>query len=63
MGMTPCPTCQRSVSTEAAACPGCGHQFKAAGGINLRDPVHALGVVLISFFLIVVVGVAYLSAR
>ena len=57
MGMTKCPTCSRDVSTEAAACPSCGHQFKSAGGINLRDPVHFIGVVVtVLFFVGLVVG-------
>jgi hypothetical protein len=34
------------VSSEAAACPQCGHQFKAAGGINLKDPIHVIGILL-----------------
>ena len=41
-----CPTCQRDVSSEARACPQCGHQFKAAGGINLKDPIHVIGILL-----------------
>jgi hypothetical protein len=30
MPLTKCPTCARDVSTEAVACPHCGHPFKAS---------------------------------
>lgn len=43
MALTKCPSCGREVSTEAVSCPNCGHQFKYAGGINLKDPVHIVG--------------------
>lgn len=42
-----CPTCKGEVSTEAAACPKCGHAFKSPGGLNLRDPVHVIGLLLL----------------
>jgi len=57
-----CPSCRSDVSTEAAACPKCGHQFvyaggfKHAGGINLKDPVHRMGLLICVIFL---VGVIY----
>jgi len=54
--MTKCPTCQQPVSTKATACPKCGHQFKAPGGINLRDPVHVIGCLLVVVFVVAVVG-------
>jgi uncharacterized paraquat-inducible protein A len=52
MAMTSCPSCQAEISTEAAACPKCGHQFKSAGGINLRDPVHQIGVIVAGVLLL-----------
>jgi DNA-directed RNA polymerase subunit RPC12/RpoP len=60
--LTKCPSCDSDVSTEAAACPKCGHQFvfaggfKYAGGINLKDPVHRIGLFICVIFL---VGVIY----
>lgn len=45
--LTKCPSCQREVSSEAAACPQCGHPFKTqktVGSIDLKDPVHLVGV-------------------
>jgi len=44
-----CPECGTDVSDAAAACPKCGHPLKAtpAGGINSRDPVHVIGVILV----------------
>jgi hypothetical protein len=59
MPMTKCPTCGNGVSTDAVLCPKCGHQFKAAGAFNLKDPVHLGGciviVVLLAFMLIMAV--------
>ena len=46
MLLTKCPSCQADVSTKAVACPKCGHQFKYAGRINLKDPVHIVGVII-----------------
>lgn len=62
MPMTICPTCSNDVSTEAASCPKCGHQFKSAGGINLSDPVHMIGVVLVVIIFGVVILAAFLSS-
>ena len=53
--LTRCPSCQSAVSTEAAACPTCGHQFKYAGGINLKDPVHVIGLIVTALIAIGVV--------
>ena len=41
--LTKCPSCNSDISVHAAACPKCGHQFKYAGRVNLKDPVHLLG--------------------
>ncbi len=43
MPLTKCPSCSSEVSTKAASCPKCGHQFKFSGGVNLKDPVHVIG--------------------
>lgn len=59
MALFKCPSCQREVSNKAAACPGCGHQFKYAGGLNLKDPVHILGILAI---LVLVALVIFASA-
>jgi uncharacterized paraquat-inducible protein A len=50
-----CPACKIEVSTEAAACPRCGHAFKKAG-FNIKDPVHLVGLVLC---VLVLAGIAY----
>ena len=47
--MIKCPACSCEVSSQAAACPQCGHLFKSAGAINLRDPVHLVGIALVTF--------------
>ncbi len=56
-----CPACGRDVSIRAPACPHCGEPFKLAaanpGGINMRDPIHVIGVVIAA-----VVGIGALMA-
>src|ERR1700687_2384371 len=37
MPMTKCPTCGSDVSTDAASCPKCGHQFKSAGAFSMKE--------------------------
>jgi hypothetical protein len=52
-----CPACRREVSTGAAACPQCGHQFApVAGGISARDPVHIVGILLV---VLMAVGIVF----
>lgn len=51
MDLKPCPSCSAPVSPKAAACPKCGHTFRSPGGINLKDPVHLIGLALAVFFL------------
>ncbi len=58
MGLTACPSCEGQVSVHAALCPKCGHQFKTPGSLNLQDPVHLMGLVIIA--LSVVGGAVYL---
>ncbi|NCB05194.1 MAG: hypothetical protein EOM69_06690 [Clostridia bacterium] len=45
-----CPACGRPVSCNAAACPACAEPISRAtantGRINMRDPVHVVGVAL-----------------
>jgi predicted amidophosphoribosyltransferase len=55
-----CPTCQNQVSVTATSCPKCGHTFKQAGGVNLKDPVHIAG--LIVCVIIIVLVVIYILA-
>ena len=49
MPLIKCPECGLEVSSEAASCPKCGHPLKArpSGGINTKDPVHVIGIVLV----------------
>jgi predicted amidophosphoribosyltransferase len=59
MALVKCPSCGRDVSTKAASCPQCGHQFKdvgVVGGINLRDPVHFVGLVIAG---LVILGILF----
>lgn len=51
MNLRPCPSCSTSISPQAVACPKCGHAFKTPGGINLKDPVHIIGLALAALFL------------
>jgi uncharacterized paraquat-inducible protein A len=54
--LSKCPSCRADVSTEAASCPKCGHLFKYAGGINLQDPVHVIGLIICA---LIVIGVVW----
>ena len=56
MGLTACPSCEGQVSTQAAVCPKCGHQFKTPGSVNLKDPVHMVGLVVVVLFVVGVAG-------
>jgi len=56
-----CPACGRDVSDAATSCPHCGQPLRqqmtpAAGGINMSDPVHVIGVVVAVIILVVFVG-------
>jgi predicted amidophosphoribosyltransferase len=50
--LTKCPSCSSEVSTKAASCPKCGHQFKSAGGLNLSDPVHIVGLIIVGLMIL-----------
>jgi membrane-anchored glycerophosphoryl diester phosphodiesterase (GDPDase) len=36
-------------------CPKCGHRFKYAGGVNLKDPVHVIGLGICAIIIISVI--------
>jgi uncharacterized paraquat-inducible protein A len=63
MTLIRCPECETQVSDAAAACPQCGHPLKAtpAGGINMNDPVHLIGIA-VAVLIIVWVTLATLNA-
>ena len=59
--LTKCPTCKQAVSSAAATCPHCGellHVSKSETAINMKDPVHFIGVLLAA---IVVIGIIILT--
>jgi predicted amidophosphoribosyltransferase len=47
MSLIKCPSCDKDVSKKAAACPHCGLQIKYPGRINLKDPVHIFGIIIV----------------
>lgn len=56
-----CPTCGKQVSNNAATCPNCGEiinskMTKNAGAINLKDPVHLIGVIISILVILAVVS-------
>lgn len=69
MPLVKCPACGKSVSPNAPACLGCGEPIKssvekASGAINLKDPVHVIGLILVGIFiLVIIVGVVAEVAR
>lgn len=58
MGLIQCPTCTKEISDRAPVCIHCGEPIKSTvetaygGGINLRDPVHVIGIVVCILVLI-----------
>jgi uncharacterized paraquat-inducible protein A len=62
MALIKCPECDSEVSSEAAACPKCGHPLKAkpAGGINTQDPVHVVGIIVV---VIIIIGIVVFGAQ
>jgi predicted amidophosphoribosyltransferase len=62
MSLIKCPACGRDVSKNAPSCPGCGEPIKssvekASGAINMKDPVHLIGVI---FAIAVLLGIILL---
>lgn len=53
--LTRCPSCRSDVSKMADFCPKCGHRFKYAGGVNLKDPVHRIGLGICAIIIISVI--------
>ena len=59
-----CRACGNPVSANAAACPHCGEPVNLShagdGRINLRDPIHVIGVVVAliaaALFIVMIVG-------
>lgn len=45
MALIPCPACSRQVSTQAVACPGCGHPGDAASPAAGGGVTRMLGTV------------------
>ena len=61
MGMMTCVDCEKEISDKVHTCPGCGHPYvRAATGLNMRDPVHILGVAVI---VVMVVSVVFMISQ
>lgn len=45
-----CPACKGSVSTEATACPKCGHRFPRE--VSTQSPIVVVGALLLMIFLV-----------
>jgi len=58
-----CPACGQQVSQNAAACPACAEPIRPErtnqSGINLRDPVHVLGVLLCVAIIVIAAAVLH----
>lgn len=61
-----CPACGRPVSCNAAACPACAEPISRAtantGRINMRDPVHFIGVVASAIVLLFLLAICWEAA-
>ena len=60
-----CPTCGNDVSENAPACPRCGEIINEktapyTGTIDMKDPVHFVGV-MISIFVIIFIVIAVIN--
>ncbi len=53
-----CRACGNSVSPDARSCPSCGDPVKPKydGEINMRDPIHLIGV---SASVVFIIGLAF----
>ena len=61
MALIDCPCCGNEVSPNASSCPDCGEPIKglaavSGGGINLKDPVHFVGVLIVVLFSLAIVS-------
>jgi hypothetical protein len=45
-----CPSCGGAVSTEAIACPKCGHSFPK--GISKQSPILIIGTILLGILIV-----------
>jgi RNA polymerase subunit RPABC4/transcription elongation factor Spt4 len=50
MPLRKCPTCQGDVSTEATACPKCGHRFPREW--SSHSPIVIIGAILLMILLV-----------
>jgi predicted amidophosphoribosyltransferase len=50
MPMMKCPTCQGDVSTEADACPKCGHRFPRS--VSSHSPIVIIGVIVLALLIV-----------
>ncbi|MGD0089885.1 MAG: hypothetical protein ABSE73_08185 [Planctomycetota bacterium] len=55
-----CPACGKGVSSNAPACPGCGEPMRssveqASGALNPKDPVHFIGLIIVSLMILVTI--------
>jgi hypothetical protein len=54
MALTKCSDCEREVSQEAWACPGCGKPFRSPWGIKAKTAKWALGIWIVLIFAFIV---------
>lgn len=48
--LTRCPSCGGSVSTEAVACPKCGHSFPKK--VSNQSPILIIGTILLGLLIV-----------
>lgn len=51
MALTKCPDCTSEVSTEALACPKCGHQLRKRGDLSNQSAIVIVGSITLVLFL------------
>lgn len=68
MALVTCEACGKEISAAAASCPGCGHprqvvDAREPGAINMGDPVHFVGIILVLLFVIGIVAAGIAAAH
>ena len=66
MTLITCPICKASVSKNANACIKCGEPISkkmssSNGALNLKDPVHLIGIVVCLIFVLIAAGAIILA--
>jgi hypothetical protein len=54
MSLITCPSCKGPVSTEANACPKCGHHFPR--GLSKQSPILIIGTIFLGIIIVILLA-------